>query len=292
MKKLSLTIIVLITFVSMTIAQGRPAYELYNNKGKLAKYDKMIKDLAKADMVFFGESHTNPISHWMQIEMAKSFHEIKGDKLVFGAEMFESPNQLVLNEYLAGFYPEKKMLPEITQLWNNYQTDYKPLVEFAKENKLRFVASNIPRRYASMINKGGIEVLEKLSPEAKAWIGPDLVKYFDPAVYADMKDMMGGHVPPNMLNIQTAQAAKDATMAHFSVKNFNKGELYFHLDGSYHSNNKRGIIWWVNKIQPGFNIKSITTVTRSTWDKMTKEEKKSIAEYIIVVADNMTQTKR
>ncbi len=292
MKKLSLTIIVLITFVSMTIAQGRPAYELYNNKGKLAKYDKMIKDLAKADMVFFGESHTNPISHWMQIEMAKSFHEIKGDKLVFGAEMFESPNQLVLNEYLAGFYPEKKMLPEITQLWNNYQTDYKPLVEFAKENKLRFVASNIPRRYASMINKGGIEVLEKLSPEAKAWIGPDLVKYFDPAVYADMKDMMGGHVPPNMLNIQTAQAAKDATMAHFSVKNFNKGELYFHLDGSYHSNNKRGIIWWVNKIQPGLNIKSITTVSRSTWDEMTKEEKKSIAEYIIVVADNMTQTKR
>jgi len=292
MKKISLTLIAIIAFVSITIAQGRPAYQLYNNKGKLAKYDKMIKDLAKADMVFFGEYHTNPISHWMQIEMAKSFHDIKGDKLVFGAEMFESPNQLVLNEYLAGFYPEKKMFPEMTQLWKNYNTDYKPLVEFAKENNLRFVASNIPRRYASMINKEGIEVLKKLSPEAKALIGPDLEKYFDPAVYADMKDMMGGHVPPNMLNIQTAQAAKDATMAHFSVKNFNKGDLYFHMDGSYHSNNKRGIIWWVNKIQPGLNIKSITTLTRSEWDKKTAEEKELIAEYIIVVADNMTQTKR
>jgi len=292
MKKISLTLITIKAFVSLTIAQGRPAYQLYNNKGKLAKYDKMIKDLAKADMVFFGEYHTNPISHWMQIEMAKSFYEIKGDKLVFGAEMFESPNQLVLNEYLAGFYPEKKMFPEMTQLWKNYNTDYKPLVEFAKEHNLRFVASNIPRRYASMINKGGIEVLKKLSPEAKAWIGPDLVKYFDPEVYADMKDMMGGHVPPNMLNIQTAQAAKDATMAHFSVKNFNKGDLYFHMDGSYHSNNKRGIIWWVHKIQPGLKIKSITTLTRSEWDKMTKKEKKLIAEYIIVVADNMTQTKR
>ena len=292
MKKISLTLIAIIAFVSITIAQGRPAYQLYNNKGKLAKYDKMIKDLAKADMVFFGEYHTNPISHWMQIEMAKSFHDIKGDKLVFGAEMFESPNQLVLNEYLAGFYPEKKMFPEMTQLWKNYNTDYKPLVEFAKENNLRFVASNIPRRYASMINKEGIEVLKKLSPEAKALIGPDLEKYFDPAVYADMKDMMGGHVPPNMLNIQTAQAAKDATMAHFSIKNFNKGDLYFHMDGSYHSNNKRGIIWWVNKIQPGLNIKSITTLTRSEWDKKTAEEKELIAEYIIVVADNMTQTKR
>ena len=292
MKKISLTLIAIIAFVSLTIAQGRPAYQLYNNKGKLAKYDKMIKDLAKADMVFFGEYHTNPISHWMQIEMAKSFHDLKGDKLVFGAEMFESPNQLVLNEYLAGFYPEKKMFPEMTQLWKNYNTDYKPLVEFAKDNNLRFVASNIPRRYASMINKGGMEVLKKLSPEAKAWIGPDLEKYFDSSVYADMKDMMGGHIPPNMLNIQMAQASKDATMAHFSVKNFHKGDLYFHMDGSYHSNNKRGIIWWINKIHPGLKIKSITTLTRSEWDKKTAKEKELIAEYIIVVADNMTQTKR
>ena len=292
MKKINLSIIAIITFVSLTFAQSKPAYQLYNNKGKLANYDKMIKDLAKSDMVFFGEYHTNPISHWMQIEMAKSFYKIKGNQLVFGAEMFENGNQLVMDEYLAGFYDEKKMIPEMTQMWENYKTDYKPLVEFAKENNLRFIATNIPRRYASMINKGGMEVLKKLSPEARALIGPDLEKYFDIAVYADMKDKMGSHVPPNMLNIQTAQASKDATMAHFSVKNFNEGDLFFHLDGAYHSDNKRGIIWWVNKIKPGLNIKSITTTTQSEWDEMTKEEKRNIAEYIVVVADNMTQTKR
>lgn len=289
MKKIKITILAIFAVVLFVNAQhSKPAYQLYNNKGKLVDYDKMIKDLAKADMVFFGEYHSNPISHWMQIEMAKSFHDLKGDKLFFGAEMFESPNQLVLNEYLAGFYPEKKMLPEITQLWSNYKTDYRPLVEFAKKNNLRFIATNIPRRYASMINKGGIEILQKLSPEAKLLMGPDLQKYFDPEVYADMKDMMGDHVPPNMLNIQTAQASKDATMAHFSVKNFEKGNLYFHINGSYHSNYKRGIIWWVNKIQPKLKIKSITTLTQSEWDKKTDEEKKLIAEYIIVVADNMT----
>ena len=292
MRKIQLSILAILTLVLFANAQSKPAYLLYNQKGEIANYDEMIKDLAKSDMVFFGEAHTNPISHWMQIEMAKSFFKIKGDKLVFGAEMFENPNQLVLNEYLAGFYEEKKMIPEMTQMWGNYKTDYKPLVEFAKENKLRFIATNIPRRYASMINKGGMDALKKLSLEAKALIGPDLEKHFDTIVYADMKDMMGGHIPPNMLNIQTAQASKDATMAHFSVKNFNKGDLFFHMDGSYHSNNKRGIIWWVNKIQPGLNIKSITTVMQSDWDKMTPEEKDMIAEYIIVVADNMTQTKR
>ncbi len=276
---------------SSAYAQDKPAYQLYNQKGKPAKYQKMIADLADADMVFFGEYHTNPISHWLQLEMVESFFKLKKDKLVLGAEMFENGNQLVLNEYLAGFYDEKKMLPEITQLWGNYKTDYKPLVDFAKEHKLKFVASNIPRRYASMINKKGMEALDLLSPEALAMIGP-VKEYFDASVYADMKDMMGSHVPPNMLNIQMAQASKDATMAMFSVNNFTKGDLYFHFDGSYHSNYNRGIIWWVNQLKPGLRIKSITTLNQSEWDKMTDEQKATIANYIIVVPDNMTQTKR
>jgi hypothetical protein len=85
------------------------------------------------------------------------------------------------------------MTPEITQLWSNYQTDYRPLVDFAKENNLRFIATNIPRRYASMINKMGIKALKELSPEALALIGPDLEKYFDPTAkaYAEMATKMG-----------------------------------------------------------------------------------------------------
>jgi hypothetical protein len=55
-----------------------------------------------------------------------------------------------------------------------------------------------------------------------------------------------GHIPQNMLNMQTAQASKDATMAYFT-QNFNQVICYFIL-GSYHSNYQQGIIWWVNKI--------------------------------------------
>jgi uncharacterized iron-regulated protein len=293
MKHLIITSFLILCTVSITKAQNKPAYQLFKNSGEVANYDEMIKDLANSDMVFFGEYHYNPISHWMQLEMSKSFFEIKGDSLFFGAEMFESGNQLVLNEYLKGFYSESKMIPEITQMWGNYKTDYKPLVEFAKDNKLRFIATNIPRRYASMFNKMGIDALNELSPEALALIGPDLKEYFDPTVkaYAEMADKMGGHVPPNMLNIQTAQAAKDATMAHFSLKNFNKGDLLLHFEGSYHSNYEQGIIWWIHKIKPGLLLKSITTVTESEWTKMTDDEKIAIANYILVVVDNMTHTK-
>ncbi|MFQ3214327.1 MAG: putative iron-regulated protein [Marivirga sp.] len=293
MKQFILTSLFILCTIGTTKAQNKPAYLLYSNSGELADYDAMVIDLTVQDMVFFGEYHNNPISHWMQLEISESLYDIVGERLFLGAEMFESGNQLVINEYLKGFYAEDKMTPEITQLWDNYKTDYRPLIEFAKDNKLRFIATNIPRRYASMINKEGINVLTKLSPEALALIGPDLEKYFDPTVkaYAEMAEMMGGHVPPNMLNIQTAQAAKDATMAHFSLKNFQQGNLLFHLEGSYHSNYDQGIIWWVNKIQPGLKIMSITTVYETEWQEMTDEEKSTIADYIIVVADNMTETK-
>ena len=291
MKHLAFLTFLISTFLNSAIAQDKPAYQLFKNNGKVVKYHKMIKDLADSDMVFFGEYHNNPISHWLQLELSKSLFENKGYKLFFGAEMFENGNQLVLDEYLNDFYPEDKMLPEITQLWGNYKTDYKPLVNFAKDNNLRFIATNIPRRYASMLNKKGMDALKELSPEALAMIGPDLERLFDPTVkaYAEMADKMGGHVPTNMLNIQIAQASKDATMAYFSLKNFSPGDLLLHFQGSYHSNYDQGIIWWINKIQPGLNIKSITTVMESEWEEMSKEERLNIADYIIVVAESMTR---
>ncbi len=292
--KLLLTGLLFLSILGISQAQSKSAYQLYSNNGKIADYDKMITDLAKSDMVFFGEYHNNPIAHWLQLEMSKSFYEVKGNKLFFGAEMFESGNQLVINEYLKGLYAEDKMIPEVTQMWGNYKTDYKPLLDFAKDNNLRFIASNIPRRYAAMLNKMGMSALKELTPEALALIGPDLEKHFDPTVkaYAEMADKMGGHIPPNMLNIQIAQAAKDATMAHFSLKNFNSGDFLFHFEGSYHSNNDQGIIWWINKIKPGLKIKSITTVTQTEWSEMSNSDKSAIANYIIVVADNMTETSR
>ncbi|MFV0268454.1 MAG: ChaN family lipoprotein [Draconibacterium sp.] len=149
----------------------KPAYLLFDKDGKKVKYEKMLKQIQEVDVVLFGELHDNPISHWLQLELTKDLYELKGKNLVLGAEMFESDNQVILDEYLSGKISQRNFEDEM-KLWPNYKTDYKPLVEFAKDSGLYFVATNVPRRYAALVNKNGFEGLEELSDEAKTFLPP------------------------------------------------------------------------------------------------------------------------
>lgn len=188
----NLYLILLTALPLLSFSSDKPAYQLFDQEGKAVKYSKMLKDLLDADIIFFGELHTDPIAHWLQLELTRDLYQQKKEALVLGAEMFEADNQLILSEYLADRYAADKFEAEM-RLWNNYQTDYKPLVEFAKKNEVPFIATNIPRRYASMVNKNGFESLDGLTDEAKRFMAPLPIR-FDPEVkcYKDMLYM--GHL--------------------------------------------------------------------------------------------------
>ncbi|MCK4751360.1 MAG: ChaN family lipoprotein, partial [Bacteroidales bacterium] len=142
--------VLLLMALSMSSYAQNPAYKLFREDGKKVKYEKMVAAASVADVVLFGELHNNPIAHWLQLELTTDLFESSEKELVLGAEMFEADNQLIMDEYLNGMYEADKFEAEM-RLWGNYKTDYKPLVEFAKENQLLFIATNIPRRYASMV---------------------------------------------------------------------------------------------------------------------------------------------
>ncbi|NOY37188.1 MAG: ChaN family lipoprotein [Chlorobi bacterium] len=277
-------------FLLVSFKQDKPAYLLFSSKGKQVKYAKMINDLSGADMIFFGESHNNPIAHWLEYEVTRSLYQQVGKNLVMGAEMFEADNQLIMNEYLGGLIPADKFEAE-ARLWKNYKTDYKPLVTFAHDSGLVFIADNIPRRYASLVSKKGFEILDSLSDAAKAFIHPLPVPY-DPEVrcYKDMLDMMGDTGTQHMsVNFPKAQAVKDATMAYFIYQNWQAGKHFLHFNGSYHSDRHEGIIWYLRQMDSALVIRNITVTDQEILSKpdSTVLEK---ADYIIVVPENMTKT--
>ncbi len=285
-KKLSVFILIAIFQMSFIIEKDKPAYIIYNAKGKEVSYKKMMKSLKKSDMVFFGELHNNPIAHWMQLEVTKTLFDAKKTDLVLGAEMFESDNQLILNEYLSESISKKSFKKE-ARLWDNYTTDYEPLVELAKKNKLPFIATNIPRRYASVVFKKGIEALNDFSDEAKKYIAPLPIKIdLELNCYKSMLEMMRGK---GNTNFPKAQAIKDATMAHFILENWKKGQTFLHYNGSFHSDNHEGIVWYIQQKEADAQVKTISVVEQDDIKKLTKENK-GVADFIICVPSNMTKT--
>jgi uncharacterized iron-regulated protein len=283
MKKIFL--LFLLSFsITILFAQQNGAYVLYNSKGKKTSYKKMIRILQQKDIVLFGEFHNNPISHWLELEVARDC-DITRD-LVLGAEMFEQDNQQALDLYLQGKLSAKG-LDSNARLWKNYPTDYAPLVNYAKENKISFAASNVPRRYASMVAKGGFESLDTLPASVKAWMAPLPIAYdAELPGYKKMKDMMPGHGGENL---PKAQAIKDATMAYFILQYYKPGSLFIHYNGAYHSENYEGILWYLKKQKPDLKYATITTVSQKDIGKLLAENKGK-ADFIICVDEDMTTT--
>jgi len=225
----------------------------------------------------------------LQLEITEDLYEVKSDNLVLAAEMFETDNQLLLNEYIDSLISTSSFEAQ-ARLWPNYKTDYKPLVEFAKKNQLKFVAANVPRQYASLVNSKGFEGLEELSDEGKKLIPPLPIDY-DPELecYKSMMEMagMGSHVTENF---PKAQAIKDATMAYSILKYWSSGKLVIHYNGAYHSDNFESINWYLKKQNPDLKIVTITTVAQDDISKLL-EENTGKADYTISVVDNMTKTR-
>ncbi|MFM6948881.1 MAG: ChaN family lipoprotein [Aquirufa sp.] len=283
-RALHLCILFFILVPGVLLAIDKPAYRLFNAKGKEVSYQKMIKQISQQDVVLIGELHNNPISHWLELEILQSCFSLR--KLILGAEMFEQDNQEALSAYLSGRISSKG-LDSTARLWRNYKTDYAPLVNFAKENQLKFIATNVPRKYASMVSKGGFEALNQLSQEEKTWMAPLPIAYdANLPGYQKMMTMMPGHATPNM---PKAQALKDATMAHFIWKNWEENQLFIHINGSYHSENYEGISWYLKLAKPKIKIATIASVSQKEIKQLTQENRK-IADYIICVEDDMTTT--
>ncbi|WP_083639114.1 ChaN family lipoprotein [Algoriphagus marinus] len=280
-------IILIVSFITSTnfsfclnaLAQGE-AYQFFSNDGKKLEFQDVLKRTQKVDITFFGELHNNSLAHWLQLQVLKGM-AANDPELVLAAEFFERDDQLNIDEWFAGKMTEKNFETE-AKLWNNYKTDYRPLMQFAKDHNLKFIASNVPRKYASLVSRSGITSLDSLSLEAKSYFArlPFEIDMSMPG-YIAMKDMMHGG-PMNTDFMVQAQALKDATMAESLFPSISAGHKILHVNGSYHSKDGEGILWYLKKEFPELKMLNIHTVTQDQLDTLNPDYKKS-GEIILVL---------
>lgn len=285
----------------------RPAYRLYDARLKSTTYARLLRQAADADVILFGELHNNPICHWLELQLTKDLAAQKKGNLVLGAEMFETDNQTALSDYVQGRTTNAEFAKQ-ARLWPNFDTDYKPLVDLARDQKIPFVATNAPRRYASLVSRRGLAALDTLPDAAKRQMAPlPLTVDLTLPGYQAMLEMMGSAhgtdtKQPNphgsgtnadqsspAANFARAQAIKDATMAYFILQNLKPGQTALHFNGDYHSKNFEGISWYLRKGRPGLKIMTLSSVELANPDKP-ETENRNLGDFVLAIPADMTKT--
>ena len=280
--------IVMLIMSMTTYAQKTPEiYRIFDAQGKEVSYEKMIKTVSATDVVFFGEIHNCVISHWMELKVLEALTE-NNKKLKVGMEMLEADNQLIIEEYTSSLISSDRFEEEC-RLWPNHSTDYEPLVYYAKRHHLPLIATNVPRRYASVVKEKGLAFLDSLSAEAKRYLPKLPIKYVENKNAQEGFALMGllgkaKETKPQLM--AQAQAIKDATMGWFIAQNLKKGEQMIHFNGTYHSDARNGIIPYLLEYRPKTTISTIRAVRQKEIDKIEKDYL-GLADFYICITEDM-----
>ncbi|MDP3260994.1 MAG: ChaN family lipoprotein, partial [Thermodesulfovibrionales bacterium] len=125
----------------------------------------VINSISNKRVIYTGEQHNQFAHHDIQLKVIKGLHA-KNKRLAVGMEMFQRPFQGTLDDYIAGRISEKEFLKksEYFKRWAFDYNLYKPILDFAREEKIPVVALNIRHEITGKVSKSG---LASLSDEEK-----------------------------------------------------------------------------------------------------------------------------
>lgn len=237
------------------------------DSGKELNAAQLAQRLQKYDVVFFGEFHDQGEIHAAEAELLQAMHKLQGDKLALSMEMFEADNQDKLDKFLADDLSEEDFLAT-SRPWPRYKTDYAPLVNFAKEQKMPVLAANVPRFLAAHVakNNGSVAGIEEqyLQFLPKHTYAPEGA--YKDKFYAQMTSPEAPmKMPPQRLAaVYAAQCLKDDKMAE-SIAAFSdahKEMQILHINGCFHSDAHLGTVQKLEALRPELKVAVITPLER------------------------------
>ena len=224
--------------------------------------------IERADVVFIGEQHDDAESHRAEVELLAAIGR-SGRSVIVSLEMFERDVQPVLDDYVAGRATEREFLDR-SRPWDRYASDYRPLVELAKQQGWRVVAANVPRSLAAALGRRGLAVLDTLRAKDRGMAARDIECPMDDYHARFMESMeshssgsgnapqAGDSLPTAMAErFYLAQCVKDETMAE-SIVNARlaapRNAIVVHVNGAFHSDYSQGTVARVMRRQPAWTL--------------------------------------
>lgn len=293
--------------VTATVAAQTPEarYRAFDSKGRAVKIEEIVAALDGADVLFVGETHNDPTAHLLEAELLRRADDrftqgsSKQKRLIaLSLEMFERDVQTIVNEYLAGLITERHFLLS-SRPWNNYETDYRPLVEYAREHSLSVIAANAPARYVSRVSTGGPDSLLELSKEAKTWLPPLPFAPASDAYAAKFNSFMGGgaasaspqpstataHANPHgTFHLLDAQNLRDASMAYAIAEYLKtrRDALVVEVNGTFHSEERLGVPEQLKRYNPKSRVVVVTIVPDEAFPAFDAGRLGKLGDFVII----------
>ena len=291
MRLLSLLSTILIFSVSFSQTAIHDHFKIYDTRTKqIISLDKIISDCVNADVLFFGEEHNDSAGHYLEAEIFKALHKQFGDKLTLSLEMFETDNQLALDEYLDGKIPEDRFTKDV-RLWTNYR-DYRPMIEYAKQNHIPVIAADPPRRYVNLVSRRGMRSLDSLSKEAKKLLPPLPYDTLTGRYREKFVDVMKGAPGSSSPNIYYSQSLWDAGMSYNIYKwlKDNKRDKVFHCVGRFHCDEKLGTLAQLQMRKSKLKILNISCFSDPSFTNPDWEKFSNLGDYVILTNPDLKKT--
>jgi uncharacterized iron-regulated protein len=292
MKALVAIVLVLLCYFSYSQPGIEQHYKIYDTRTRqITTIEQIAADCKDADVLFFGEEHSDSAAHYLEAAIFFALHKLYGDKLALSMEMFETDCQLVLDEYLDGYISEDRFIKE-ARAWNNYK-DYRPAVEFAKQNKLDVIAANPPRRYVNMVSRKGMQSLDSLSKASKKHLPPLPYDTLSGRYYEKFRGFMGGGSPgTNNPRIYYSQSLWDAGMSYslYKYHKKNKNKKIFHMVGRFHCDEKLGTLAQLQNRKSSLKILNISCFSDNSFAEPDWEKFSHLGDYIIITDPGLKQT--
>ncbi|GHA23800.1 ChaN family lipoprotein [Oceanisphaera arctica] len=184
-------------------------YQLHSPTGQPLSLSRAARQLDSADVIMVGELHGHPGIHRFQAELlARLLSQPR--PLALAMEQFSRDHQATLNAYLAGKLGEDAFI-EQSNAWPGYRSDYRPLVELARQAQIPVLAANAPRHLVRCIARKGPTYLDQLPADQRAWVAEQLTLSDDAYKARFMANRHHGQAPTEFQF--AAQTSWDDTMA-------------------------------------------------------------------------------
>ena len=257
----------------------------------------LAAEAAKSDVVFLGEQHDDAATHRMELALLQEVAH-RRNNVVVSLEMFERDVQPILNQYLAGTISEAEFLKG-SRPWPAYQTDYRPLIEFAKSHGWPVIAANVPRPMVGMsgVAGRGLGSITQRADSTRAWAAAEFQCPKDGDYFKRFGVSMGSHPmgngpPPSAAELSAiterfyeAQCVKDETMAESIARAHSDvtAPLVIQYNGDFHSDFGEGTAERTKRRLPGARIMIISAIPITAFDSVDAKSIRKQGDWLLFV---------